>query len=213
MKKNTKEIGYKTLRSKSQDFSEFALTETGEFTCYANTFNFEDWAGDVTLPGAFDDSIMYHREMGTMPQFFFNHDHDQIVGKWLEMSVDENGLLMKGKINLDTDIGKRIYQQMKHGDLNSFSIGYDVIEEHKEDGINYLVILHVFEVSVVSIPCNEQSLLIDIKNRFGKKHKKDLIVEGGDGADELVNEEEVKQDEEDTSMYDILEAFLEKNRK
>ncbi|QBX71551.1 HK97 family phage prohead protease [Aeromonas hydrophila] len=167
------------------DLSQFAISETGEFTCYGNIYNYLDHAGDVTLPGAFDASIEYHKEMGTMPRFLFNHSDNAVVGKWLSMEADDTGLLLKGKINLETDLGKQIYQNLKAGDLDSFSIQYETLEEEERDGINYLIAVHVVEVSVVTFPCNEASLLIDIKSRYKKSKEEDVI--------ETVKEDEVEE--------------------
>lgn len=157
------------------DLSQFELTETGEFTCYGNIYNFLDHAGDISVEGCFDESIKYHKEMGTMPKFLFNHDDDQVVGKWISMEADENGLLLKGKINMETELGRRIYQNLKAGDLDSFSIQYEVFDEEEIDGVNYLKVVHVVEVSVVTFPCNEASLLVDIKKRFNKEKVQEEI--------------------------------------
>lgn len=169
------------------DLSQFSISETGEFTCYGNVYNYLDHAGDVTLPGAFDASIEFHKENGTMPVFLFNHEDNMVVGKWISMEADDTGLLLKGKINLETELGKQIYQNLKAGDLDSFSIQYETLEEEKRDGINYLIAVHVVEISVVTFACNEASLLIDIKSRY-KKSKEDVI-------------ETVKEDEQDEPIF------------
>lgn len=159
------------------DLSQFAISDIGEFTCYGNVYNYLDHAGDITVPGAFDFSIDYHKEHGTMPRFLFNHEDNQVVGKWISMEADDTGLLLKGKINLETELGKTIYQNLKAGDLDSFSIQYETLEEEDRDGINYLIAVHVVEISVVTFPCNESSLLIDIKSRFKKKNQHEEPVE------------------------------------
>ncbi|MFM5231694.1 HK97 family phage prohead protease [Aeromonas media] len=150
------------------DLSKFELLETGEFTCYANVFEFVDQANDSTVPGCFIESIAYHAELGTMPKFCFNHDDNLILGKWLEWDEDENGLLMKGQFNLETPLGLEKYHNVKNGDLSEFSIQYATIDEDEILGVNYLKCLHVVEVSLVTFPCNEASLLIDVKSKSQK---------------------------------------------
>ncbi len=157
------------------DLSQFAISETGEFTCYGNIYNYLDHAGDITVPGCFDLSIDFHKEQGTIPRFLFNHEDNLVVGKWISMEADDTGLLLKGKINLETELGKTIYQNLMAGDLDSFSIQYETLEEEDRDGVNYLIAVHVVEVSVVTFPCNEASLLIDIKSRYKKKNQEEPV--------------------------------------
>lgn len=138
----------------------------GTFTCYGSKFDVVDLANEVVVRGAFIDSLQRHQELGTMPIMLWNHDTDEIIGKWVEAEEDEVGLKLKGKFNLNTDEGKRRYEELKHGDLNGFSIGYwfDPADTETIDDITYLKKVHLQEVSLVPFPCNEEAQVLEVKS-------------------------------------------------
>ena len=141
-------------------------SEIGTFTCYGSKFDVIDQAKELVVRGAFIDSLQRHQELGTMPIMLWNHDTDEIIGKWVEAEEDEVGLKLKGKFNLNTDEGKRRYEELKHGDLNGFSIGYwfDPADTETIDDITYLKKVHLQEVSLVPFPCNEEAQVLEVKS-------------------------------------------------
>jgi len=155
-------------------FIEFGVTDfkmdsdAGTFTCYGNTKGNIDHALDRTLDGAYQKSIDTHMKNGTMPKMFWMHNpHGLPVGAWLEMREDSKGLFMKGRLS-DTTMGKDIAILAKDKALDSFSIGYRVIEEkwNGTKGCNDLIELDIKEVSWVTMACNEESLLQGIKSKL-----------------------------------------------
>lgn len=141
-----------------------------EFSCYGNTKGNIDHAQDRTLNGAYTDSIVAHKEAGTMPKMFWMHNpFEPPIGTWLDMKEDEKGLYMEGRF-ANTPRGLEVYELMKEGALDSFSIGYKTVEErwNSERGCNDLLKLDIVEVSVVTFACNEESRLVDIKSRLAE---------------------------------------------
>lgn len=141
---------------------------TMKFSCYGNTKGNVDHALDRTLDGAYIESISKHKADGTMPKMFWMHNpYETPIGKWVEMREDEKGLYMEGEF-ANTEKGREIYELMKMGALDSFSIGYRVIEEkwNSQKGCNDLLKLDIKEVSVVTFACNEESRLQDIKSKM-----------------------------------------------
>ncbi|MBL1438345.1 MAG: HK97 family phage prohead protease [Rhodobacteraceae bacterium] len=143
-----------------------ALKENGEFEGYASTFGGEpDSYGDVIEDGAYTQSLADHKTKGTMPKMFWQHDSGQPIGKWLEMSEDEKGLLVRGKLNMGVQRGKEAYALLKEGDIDGLSIGYR-IKEYSVDtdtGIWTLTEIDLQEVSVVSIGANENATISSVK--------------------------------------------------
>ena len=142
--------------------------ETGEFTCYGNVKGNIDHALDRTLDGAYQESIDKHKKNGTMPKMFWMHNKYGLpVGTWLEMKEDSKGLFMRGKL-ADTTMGRDIQVLAKDGALDSFSIGYRVIEEkwNSEKRCNDLIKLDIVETSWVTYACNEESRLQEIKSHL-----------------------------------------------
>ncbi|CAH9015035.1 putative prohead protease [Vibrio phage 489E54-1] len=134
------------------------------FSCYTNVKGNIDHAQDMTMDGAYQDSINKHKSEGTMPKMFWNHQSWMPpVGGWLKMEEDEHGLYKEGRM-LDTDRGIEIFKAMQvPGGVDSFSIGYYVLEEEWNGKFNELHKLHIIESSPVNFPCNEQARMLDIQ--------------------------------------------------
>lgn len=151
--------------------SEFKLNEsTGRFTCYGNVKGNIDHALDRTIDGAYQWSIDQHKANGTMPKQFWSHQsRDLPVGPWFDMAEDSIGLKMEGMLS-KTTMGKDIEILANDGALDSFSIGYNIVEErwNSEKGCNDLIKLDIKEVSWVNFACNEESRLVDIKGRLAE---------------------------------------------
>ena len=143
-------------------------SNTGEFTCYANVKNVIDHAQDRSVDGCFIKSIQNHKRKGTMPKQLWMHDPSGLpVGPWLDMTEDNIGLFMHGKLS-KTSMGSDIEILAKDGALDTFSIGYIVIQErwNQELKCNDLIEVEVKEVSWVNFGCNEASLLQSIKSHM-----------------------------------------------
>ena len=140
-----------------------------EFTCHTNVKGNIDHARDRTVDGAYINSIKNHESNGTMPKMFWNHDRfSPPVGVWMTMEEDEVGLFKRGRM-LDSDRGIEIFKGLKSKAIDSFSIGYAVIQEkfNRELDCNDLIELDIKESSPVNFACNELARLVDIKNRIG----------------------------------------------
>lgn len=158
------------LKTAVIDILNFKALDSGgmKFTCYGNVKGNIDHAQDRTLDGAYKKSIERHVKNGTMPKMLWMHNpYETPIGKWVSMEEDSKGLLMEGEF-ADTEKGREMYTLMKGGHVNSFSIGYRVIEEkwNSQKQCNDLIELDIVEVSAVNFACNEESLLQDIKSKM-----------------------------------------------
>ena len=138
------------------------------FSCYGNTKGNVDHAWDRAVDGAYVESIETHKRNGTMPKMFWMHNpHDLPIGKWTEMREDEKGLYLEGEF-ANTSKGRDVYELMKSGALDSFSIGYSVEEEewNEADRCNDLIKITIKEISAVTFACNEESRLVSIKSKM-----------------------------------------------
>lgn len=135
------------------------------FTCYGNVKGNVDHALDRTLDGAYQDSIDEHKLNGTSPKMFWNHQSWEMpVGTWPKMEEDSTGLLLEGKMSQTTK-GSDIFTLMREGSIDSFSIGYRVVEEkwNHDNRCNDLIKLDIREISPVNFACNELSTLQSIQ--------------------------------------------------
>ena len=193
MRKNNGFPGIRHKNSGTEDVKRLFVGVTGfkaendsdmSFSCYGNVKNVVDHARDITMDGAFKACIDDYKAKGTMPEMLWNHDRwEPPVGTWLEMNEDSKGLFMRGKF-ADTERGRELYQLMKEGALDSFSIGYTVNQERwdGEKQVNELIEIYVKEVSIVNFACNEESTLQDIKSNADlptKRQLQDLLRDAG----------------------------------
>ena len=90
------------------------------------------WFGDEILShdaGAIDLSRL--QEIGVV---LFNHDRDRVIGRVLDVRLDETTRKLRAVIQFDEDEeSERIYQKVRSGTLKGVSVGYavDVWEEVK----------------------------------------------------------------------------------
>lgn len=202
------------LQIKSFQANDDAL---GIFEAYANVKWFKDHASDVTVDNAFATSIKRITETGKMPKMLFNHDHDKVIGVWLEMKEDEHGLKVKGQLALNTAKGREVYELLKMGALDSLSIGYLTIKETFDPATNtnFLQEVDIREISVVTFPCNEASVVSSVKSeeikepeaeKVEEKEPLNNVIEESDAPEQP--EVESKSNEDEEALNQKLDAFL-----
>ena len=118
----------------------------------ASTADF-DRAGDTIEAGAWTKGGLNNFEKN--PIILFNHNYDKPIGRATGLKVTENGLELKAKISKSAP--DHVAQLVKEGILGAFSVGFrvkdaDYLEE--TDGLK-IKDAELFEVSVVSVPCNQ----------------------------------------------------------
>jgi HK97 family phage prohead protease len=126
------------------------------FSGYASIFNVVDRQNDIILPGAFKKTILETKKIILLWQ----HDHSQPIGKITNLNEDENGLQISGELILDISKANDIYHMLKHGILESFSIGYTPIkfsyksDNNLESEVRVIKELKLWEISLVTFPAN-----------------------------------------------------------
>lgn len=141
------------------------LSEAGYFEGYASMFGVQDSDGDVIVKGAFKESIKKARESGKMPKMLWQHDHKQIIGKWLEMQEDDNGLWVKGRLIMEVHQGKEAYILLKEGVLDAMSVGFNIPDDGAT-GIRGRAIekAELWETSLVTWGANPEALVTSVKS-------------------------------------------------
>ena len=118
----------------------------------ASTADF-DRAGDTIDAEAWTKGGLNNFEKN--PIILFNHDYNKPIGRATGLKVTENGLELKAKISKSAP--DHVAQLVKEGILGAFSVGFRVKDaEHvmETDGLK-IKDAELFEVSVVSVPCNQ----------------------------------------------------------
>jgi len=167
------------LKQKATSLKVKQLTEDGTIEGYLNTFNHVDRIGDNTQKGAFTKSINKIKANNDVLPMLFGHDHTKVAGVWTEIKEDENGLWGKGQLNLDTQLGKELYSNIKMGAVKGISIGYFEVDTDYDSktGAKLLKELDLIEASIVLLPCNEQSQVESVKTAIeqGEQPSKTVV--------------------------------------
>ena len=142
-----------------------ATGDDGMIEGYGSVFGVADSYDDVIARGAFAASLKAHKAAGTMPAMLWQHEADEPIGVWTEMSEDAKGLKVRGQLCLDTSCGKEAYALLKMGALNGLSIGFISRQwsYDTETDIRTLTEVDLWEVSLVTFPSNESARVIGVK--------------------------------------------------
>ncbi len=151
---------------KSFDVKELQITEDGEFGYfkgYAITWDNVDRAGEVAVKGCFAESLKENPKV----KMQWQHDYADLIGSYTKLEEDDKGLYCEGRINLATARGKEAYALLKAGDIDGLSIGYEVLEDRYDsvENIRYLEKLNLYEISLVSVPCNPKAQVMSVKSQ------------------------------------------------
>lgn len=142
-----------------------ALDDGGQFEGYASMFGVQDSDGDVIVKGAFRESLEKAMSANRMPKMLWQHDHRQIIGKWMEMREDDNGLWVKGRLIMEVRQGQEAYALLKEGVLDALSVGFN-IPDGGATGMRGRVIekADLWETSLVTWGANPEALITSVKS-------------------------------------------------
>lgn len=118
------------------------------FIGYASTFGNIDSYGDTILKGAYTDTLKEHG----LPKMFFNHNSDTVpIGKWIKASEDDYGLLLTGQFTPGNTLAQEVKAALKHGTVDSMSIGFRLKKGDYDDTETGRTIKKVTRLSETSI--------------------------------------------------------------
>ena len=168
------EVEHKSYKATVQSAS-----DEGTITALVSCFNNIDRAKEIVRPGAFKASLAKRLPVGV-----WAHQWDKPCAKTLEAYETAEGLVVKAKFNLHTQIGAESYSNIREGLIDSFSIGYQVTKDSydKKAGTRNLEELELFEWSPCLVPANESTRLLELKNAEASKESDMPSV---DTADEV----------------------------
>ena len=136
---------------------------------YAST-NASDRAGDVIDHEAWTKNGGLENFKGN-PIILFNHDYNKPIGRATSLEVNENGLELGARISKSAGDVKEL---IKDGVLGAFSVGFRVKDaDYIKETDGYMIKdAELFEVSVVSVPCN-QAAMFSIAKSFDSQSEYD----------------------------------------
>lgn len=157
-----KKIYYKSVELKADEFGMIS----GYFSTYDKT---PDSYGDIIEPGAFTETIKKREESGHPFPLCFNHDFSAIIGAVDKVEDTEKGPYIEAHF-IDTQLAQDVRKMLQTGAIYQFSFAYDVTgsrrptaEEEKAGIFNVLTSVEVFEISVVTVPANQNAVVTEVK--------------------------------------------------
>ena len=177
-KESSLDIEYKHRSFEIKKINEDEKKQVAEIEGIANQVGIVDYGYDVTVEGAFEDTV---KENPTVPALAF-HDSRRPVGLNKLSLANDGSLLTKMSINLEVQEGKELLSLIKQyqeaGRPMELSIGYRAKEYRFEDreDIGFVRVLEkvdVHEVSIVPFAMNSASVVTAVA-----KERERLQLEG-----------------------------------
>lgn len=189
---------------------------------YAST-SAMDRSSDKILPTAWTKGGLRNFELN--PILLFNHNYDKPIGKVVEMTTDSKGLKIKGVIS---KAAGDVYNLVKEGVLSTFSVGFMIKDADYDKSVDGLVVkdAELLEVSVVSVPCNQdatfsvaksfknQDEYLEFKKQFDNTLGQPPASTGGSSEGAIDDaSRKLKMDEQNDMIQKAVTAALEASEK
>lgn len=197
---------YKTIELKADEVGKVA----GFFSTYDKT---PDSYGDIIEPGAFTETLEKRKATGHPFPLCLNHDFSDVIGSCDSIEEKEKGPFVEASL-FDTGRAQEVRTWLKSGAIYQFSFAYDVLqrrdptEEEKKAGVmNVLQKIELFEVSIVTVPANQNAVVTEVKSvepetKQGKRNSRkdaDVINQIIELAQSLLDEPDDTTEPEENS--------------
>lgn len=172
---------------------------SGFFSTYDKT---PDSYGDIIEPGAFTKTIEKRKESGHPFPLCWNHDFSAVIGAVDSVEDTEKGPYIEARF-LDTQLAQDVRKAVQSGAIYQFSFAYDVLgarkptpEEEKAGVTQVLTEVEVYEVSVVTVPANQNAVVTEVKaGRRNRKADEEIIRNCIESLKSLLDEGEADNTE------------------
>ena len=140
------------------------------------------FTGDIVTTQAWAKGVDNYRRN---PVLLYQHKHDCPIGKVDKITVDKKGIFVEAAVSEAAEKNHGMQTLIKDGALKSFSVGFRVKDGkyNREDDTMMITDVELLEISVVSVPCNQDSLF-SIKKSFDSEQEYKEFVKTLDEASE-----------------------------
>lgn len=155
---------------------------------YASTW-VKDRDGERVHPQAFDDTLEGY--LSKNPIMLWQHNHNWPIGNVAKAEVDDSGLLIEGLVpppaQGEEGWAVSAFSKVKAGIVRTFSIGgffNRTLGKELSDGEEPDVVIDqvdLFEVSIVSVPSNPDSVFAAAAKAFAVNGRERTVSEGSHG--------------------------------
>lgn len=145
-----------------------AVKADGFFAGHGSVFGNTDRANEIVAPGAFAASLAERKAKGRKLPILWQHKHDEPLGVYTRVEEDERGLYVEGNL-LVKEVPKaaEVAALIRSGAVDGLSIGYIVREDSFDEKTRTRTLKRVdlLEVSIVSVPANDDARIEQIKSK------------------------------------------------
>ncbi len=139
--------------------------QKGIISGYASFFDVTDQQQDWVAQGAFTKTLRAWRLLGKMPKMLWQHDPKYPIGVWTHLSEDKRGLYAEGRLALGVRQADEAYILLKHGILESLSIGFRTVKAVRDKTTHARLLLDIdlIEISLVTFGANTRATVRQVK--------------------------------------------------
>lgn len=155
-----------TIKVRDFDLSVKAVREDGFFSGYGSVFDVVDSYNEIVAAGAFIDSLADRKARNRPIPVLWQHRTDAPIGVYETVREDAKGLYVEGRLlTKDVALAREAHALMKAGAITGLSIGYWVRESSYDEktGIRTLMKLDLEEISIVTMPANDEARVDAVK--------------------------------------------------
>ncbi len=147
------------METTAQQLEIKSLGEDGSFEGMAAAYGNVDSHGDRIVAGAFKGAE------GVDIPLLFAHKTDQPIGI-ATVTETPAGLMVKGKLLLDTVAGSEAYARLKAGVLKALSVGFQIPKDGAAltNGVRVISKAVLKEISLVVFPANPLAAVTTVKS-------------------------------------------------
>lgn len=154
---------------------------------YGSYFGNIDSDNDIITKGAYTKTL---KENGSRVRYVNQHRIDQPLGKFSELSENEQGLYFVAEIP-KTRLGQDVLLLMKSGVITENSVGIiPTKKQFRGDGVRELNEVKLYEISAVTLASNPMAMITDAKGEIDT----DLIAQRFDALNKVIKKENVSDE-------------------
>lgn len=186
---------------------------------YANTID-KDRTGDIVIPEAWVKGIDNFRRN---PILLYQHDHNKPIGKVKNITVDKKGIFIEASVSGAAENQYGVKTLIEDGVLKSFSVGFKIKDADYDRMSDAFTIkdVELLEISVVSVPANQNSLFSvrksfeadtqyeDFKKQFISEDAEELVIDDTKTTEETEVEKAVVTEAEDEEEVKTTNSIVE----
>lgn len=155
-----------SIKIRDFDLNIKAVKPDGFFSGYGSVFGVVDSYKEIVAAGAFTDTLADRKAKKRPIPVLWQHRTDAPLGVYEKVEEDDHGLYVEGRLlTRDVALAREAHALMDAGAITGLSIGYWTRESSYDEktGIRTLTKLDLEEVSIVTMPANDDARVEAVK--------------------------------------------------